>query len=182
MGGENNSGLCVEISIQLIYRNINSAAPSKPPNISQIYYTSSTSIRVHWEPIPQQYVHGQLLGYQVEYRRVEASFLNTWKTILVGPKDHATTITGLKKYGGYVFQVGAFTRKSGGTLSNASMIRTDEDGSYLNCSPISVFFFFFWGGGCCRSVFRFLFFFLFLTQVFLLRMVCLLIFKVEFVL
>ena len=93
---------------------------------------------MHWEPIPQQYVHGRLLGYQVEYRRVEAGFLNTWKTITVGANGHAATITGLKKYGAYVFQVGAFTRKGRGTLSKAYMIRTDEDGWYRNCLPIVI--------------------------------------------
>lgn len=129
------------LKFQLIYRIINFTAPSKPPNISQIYYTSSTSIRVHWEPIPQEYVHGRLLGYQVEYRRVEAGLLNTWKTITVGAKDHAAAITGLKKYGAYVFQVGAFTRKGGGTLSKAYMIRTDEDGWYLNYLLIDFVFF-----------------------------------------
>lgn len=98
---------------------------------------------MHWEPIPQEYVHGRLLGYQVEYRRVEAGLLNTWKTITVGAKDHAAAITGLKKYGAYVFQVGAFTRKGGGTLSKAYMIRTDEDGWYLNYLLIDFVFFFF---------------------------------------
>lgn len=104
---------------------------------------------MHWEPLPQQYVHGRLLGYQVEYRRVEAGYLNTWKTITVGVNDHAATITGLKKYGAYAFQVGAFTRKGRGTLSKAYMIRTDEDGWYLNCLPIVIF---------CLLLLRFLFF------------------------
>ena len=102
---------------------------------------------MHWEPIPQQYVHGRLLGYHVEYNRVEAGFLNTWKTITVGAKDHVATITGLKKYGAYAFQVGAFTRKGRGILSKALMIRTDEDGWYLCCLPI-VFVFVFQPARC----------------------------------
>lgn len=87
---------------------------------------------MHWEPLPQRFVHGRLLGYQVEYRLVEAGYLNTWKTITVGDNDHEATITNLKKYGAYAFQVGAFTRKGRGTLSKAYMIRTDEDGTCLN--------------------------------------------------
>lgn len=67
---------------------------------------------------------------------MEAGFQNTWKTITVGANDHAATFTGLKKYGAYVFQVGAFTRKGRGTLSKGYMIRTDEDGWYLNCFPV----------------------------------------------
>ena len=117
---------------------------------------------MHWEPIPQQYVHGRLLGYHVEYRRVEAGFQNTWKTITVGANDHAATITGLKKYGAYVFQVGAFTRKGRGTLSKGYMIRTDEDGWYLSCFPIV------WFGSCNLS-----FFFFFGKEGFSLRIVCL---------
>ncbi len=77
-------------------------------------------------------MHGRLLGYQVEYRRVEAGYLNTWKTITVGANDYEATITDLKKYGAYAFQVGGFTRKGRGTLSKAYMIRTDEDGTWLN--------------------------------------------------
>ncbi|XP_022795633.1 uncharacterized protein LOC111334203 [Stylophora pistillata] len=101
--------------------------PSRAPNISQIYYTSSTSIRVHWDPLPQRYVHGRLLGYRVEYRRVEPGFLNIWKTEVVGANIHHVPIYGLKKYGAYVFQVGAFTRRGEGLLSKGYMIRTDED-------------------------------------------------------
>ena len=78
---------------------------------------------------------------------MEAGFQNTWKTITVGANDHAATITGLKKYGAYVFQVGAFTRKGRGTLSKGYMIRTDEDGWYLNGFTI-VFF-----GSCNLSSF-----------------------------
>lgn len=105
-----------------------STVPSRAPNISQIYYTSSTTIQVHWEPLPQRHIHGRLLGYRVEYRRVEAGYLSKWETIVVGANDHDATITGLKKYGAYVFQVGAFTRKGIGLLSKGYMIRTDEDG------------------------------------------------------
>ena len=146
------------LKFQPIYRIINFTVPSKPPNISQIYYTSSTRIRVHWEPIPQQYVHGRLLGYHVEYRRVEAGFLNTWKTITVGAKDHVATITGLKKYGAYAFQVGAFTRKGSGTLSKALMIRTDEDGWYLICLPFVFVLFFSQQGVIVLCIVYFVFF------------------------
>ena len=69
---------------------------------------------------------------------MQAGFLNTWKTITVGANDHSATITGLKKFGAYVFQVGAFTRKGSGILSKAYMIRTDEDGWYLNCLPLVI--------------------------------------------
>ena len=120
----------VEQALTLRLNIILPTVPSRAPNvnISQIYYTSSTKIRVHWEPLPQRFAHGRLLGYRVEYRRVEAGYLNTWKTIVVGANDYDVTITGLKKYGEYVFQVGAFTRKGRGLLTKAYKIRTDEDG------------------------------------------------------
>ena len=113
----------------------NPAVPSRAPNISQIYYTSSTSIRVHWDPLPQRYVHGRLLGYRVEYRRVEPGLLNIWKTEVVAANIHDVPIYGLKKYGAYVFQVGAFTRRGEGLLSKGYMIRTDEDGKQLYSTP-----------------------------------------------
>ena len=90
---------------------------------------------MHWDPLPPRYIHGRLLGYRVEYRRVELGYLNTWKTVVVGANIYDATIYGLKKYGAYVFQVGAFTRKGEGLLSKGYMIRTDEDGKQLFSTP-----------------------------------------------
>ncbi|XP_073231551.1 neural cell adhesion molecule L1-like, partial [Porites lutea] len=101
--------------------------PSHAPNISEIFYTSSTSIRVTWEPLSPHFVQGRLLGYRVVYRQVDGENWEKWKAITTGNKEHGTSITGLKKYGAYVVQVGAFTRKGNGLLSKGYMLRTDED-------------------------------------------------------
>ena len=108
----------------------NFTVPSRTPNISEIFYTSSTSIRVNWEPLPKRYTHGRLLGYRVVYRHVEGGNHDNWKTITKEASDLGVTISGLEKYGTYVVQVGAFTRKGNGTLSKGYMLRTDEDGTY----------------------------------------------------
>lgn len=83
-----------------------------------------------WEPLSPHFVHGQLLGYQVVYRQVDGEYWEKWKAITTGNKVLGTSITGLKKYGAYVVQVGAFTRKGNGLLSKGYMLRTDEDGTY----------------------------------------------------
>ena len=61
---------------------------------------------------------------------MEGQTRENWKTITVGANDIGATITGLKKYGAYIVQVGAFTRKGDGALSKGYMLRTDEDGMY----------------------------------------------------
>ncbi|XP_068752195.1 uncharacterized protein [Montipora capricornis] len=98
--------------------------PSRAPNISEIYYTSSTSIRVEWEPLHEEYIHGLLLGYRVVYRLVETGDTHT---IVAGPDENGATMKGLKKYGEYYVQVGAFTRKGDGKLTKRCKLRTDED-------------------------------------------------------
>ena len=81
---------------------------------------------MEWEPLHEEYIHGLLLGYRVVYRRNETGY--TWNTTVVGPDENGTTMKGLKKYGAYVVQVGAFTRKGGGKLTKEFHLRTDEDG------------------------------------------------------
>lgn len=93
---------------------------------------------MNWEPLPQPFTHGRLLGYHVVYRRVEGGNQENWKTITVGANDVGVTITGLKKYGAYVVQVGASTRKGNGALSKGYMLRTDEDGTYLTPPEVTI--------------------------------------------
>ena len=83
-----------------------------------------------WEPLSRHFVLGRLLGYQVVYRQVDGEYWEKWKAITTGNKVLGTSITGLKKYGAYVVQVGAFTRKGNGQLSKGYMLRTDEDGTH----------------------------------------------------
>ena len=104
------------------------AVPSRAPNISEIYYTSSPTIRVEWDPLSQEFVHGLLLGYHVVYRRVERGYSHIWNITVVGANDTGVTMRGLKKYGTYVIQVRAFNGKGDGKLTKGYMIRTDEDG------------------------------------------------------
>lgn len=126
-----------ELSNRLIYIisktecfNFIFLVPSQAPNVSEIFNTSSTSIRVTWEPLSPHFVQGRLLGYRVVYRQVDGENWEKWKAITTGNKELGTSITGLKKYGAYVVQVGAFTRKGNGLLSKGYMLRTDEDGRY----------------------------------------------------
>ena len=83
---------------------------------------------MEWDPLPQEFVYGLLLGYHVVYRRVERGHSHIWNTTVVGANDTGVTMRGLKKYGTYVIQVRAFNGKGDGKLTKGYMIRTDEDG------------------------------------------------------
>lgn len=74
-----------------------------------------------WNPVPQGYTHGIVLGYMVLYKR-EKDYVN-----ITSPVTSAQ-LTDLKKFTMYVVKVLAFTIKGDGVISNGTHARTHEDG------------------------------------------------------
>ena len=101
--------------------------PSLPPGNVQAHNTSSTSLMVTWNPVPQQYVHGILRGYTVTYR-VENS--NSGEAHNATTRKTSMEVTGLHKYTKYMIRVLAFTVKGNGNVSAWISVSTDEDGKY----------------------------------------------------
>ena len=92
--------------------------PSRAPNglrVTSFEFTSD--LLVQWNPLPQQYVNGKLLGYTIYYRDYNIIW-STYKSINTSsPYSIQTTLTGLKSAHEYLVAVAAFTSKGGGPWS-----------------------------------------------------------------
>ena len=98
--------------------------PSAGPKITAAYNTSSTSISVHWEPIPKERIHGILLGYKIFFTAIR--FL---QRIYLTTSNNATYVeaTKLKKFSQYTIVISGYTRKGSGHPKFARS-STGEDG------------------------------------------------------
>ena len=105
--------------------------PSKPPTLAKVFNTSSTSIKVNWNPIPHDYIHGVLSGYVVLYRAMNES-QDMYKDREVGSSRSSLELTGLWKYTNYGIRVLGFTRVGWGVISPEVVVQTDEDGKFAN--------------------------------------------------
>ena len=99
--------------------------PSLPPTDIRAYNTSSTSLKVTWNPVPQGYTHGIVLGYMVLYKREKD--LNNWYINITSPVT-SVELTDLNKFALYVIKVLAFTIKGNGAMTNGTHVKTHEDG------------------------------------------------------
>lgn len=102
--------------------------PSLPPTDITAHNTSSTSLKVQWNPVPQGYTHGIVLGYMVLYKRekdLNNSYINTTSPVTF------VDLTDLNKFAMYVVKVLAFTIKGNGAMTNGTHAKTDEDGEYV---------------------------------------------------
>ena len=99
--------------------------PSLPPKDITAYNTSSTSLKVTWNPVPQGHTHGFVLGYIVLYKReknLNSSYINITSPVT------SVQLTDLDKFTMYVVKVLAFTIKGNGVMTNGTHARTHEDG------------------------------------------------------
>lgn len=104
------------------------SGPSKPPTLTIVFNTSSTSIKVNWKTIPRDYVHGVLFGFVVLYRAVHNESEDMYREREVGPNRTSLELTGLWKYTKYGIRVLGFTRVGWGAISPEVVAQTDEDG------------------------------------------------------
>ncbi|RMX41265.1 hypothetical protein pdam_00012375, partial [Pocillopora damicornis] len=98
--------------------------PSLPPTNLAAYNTSSTSLMVTWNPVPQGFTHGIVLGYMVLYKRerdVNESYSNITSVVTTAQ------LTNLDKFTMYSIKVLAFTIKGNGAMTNYTYERTHED-------------------------------------------------------
>lgn len=105
-------------------------APSKPPSTVYTFNRTSTTILVKWSPIPQNSTHGILLGYHIHFKTMNpVGFSNVVPDIQSARASSTSSlIQRLLKFTEYTIQVSGYTVKGDGPLSNAVVVRTDEDG------------------------------------------------------
>lgn len=98
--------------------------PSRAPtNLRTVNKTSPTSIRLLWDPVPQDYVHGILTGYTVRYKAIEQGtgikIKGRFDTINVPSHVSMIDIPNLETYTKYRIDMFAKTKVGGGVYSNA---------------------------------------------------------------
>ena len=103
------------------------SVPSAPPTFVQGYNTSSTSIFVNWEEVPQDDQNGVILSYTVTYRGLPGGYKQIQN--VTAPATTAT-LKGLSEYTNYSITVFASTIKGGGNKSVPIVVITDEDSKY----------------------------------------------------
>ena len=90
------------------------------------FNVSSTIIRVTWQPIPADHIHGVLSGYNVGHHRVGREKRSV-TMVTVNASSLSVDIMGLVKFSEYRIMVSGFTSKGVGNQSEITCW-TDEDG------------------------------------------------------
>ena len=103
--------------------------PSAPPNNVRGHNSSSTSILVQWNPVPEADQNGVITGYRVIYQPLPSGNI-TSKT-----ENAAATqldVTGLNEFTNYNICVLAFTVKGDGPQSCITVITAEDSKFKLN--------------------------------------------------
>ena len=98
--------------------------PSAPPSSITGDHSSSTSIVVQWNEVPQEHRNGEIQGYRVLYS--DADGLEKKKTVDVPTRE--TSLIGLNKSTTYTIKVLAFTSVGDGPASSGISVTTPEGG------------------------------------------------------
>lgn len=80
---------------------------------------------VTWNPVPQGFTHGIVLGYMVLFKRqkdINNGYTNITSLVT------SVQLKNLDKFTMYVIKVLAFTIKGNGAMTNDTHVRTHEDG------------------------------------------------------
>lgn len=101
--------------------------PSKPPEDIRCSSTSSTSIKVSWQPPPQQHMNGLLQGYTVFYESVSEEAISNGDMETRKTSSLIASLTSLRKFSNYSVQVIAYTRMGDGVISPPVFCQTEED-------------------------------------------------------
>ena len=112
--------------------NVNSSfasAPQVSPARFTGFNTSSTSIGLSWDPIPQEQVAGVLTNFYITYRQLDTAD-NTTHTLAVPITNLSFELTNLRKYTNYSLEVKGAT-KFIGIPTKPIIITTDEDSKKL---------------------------------------------------
>ena len=96
--------------------------PSTSPSNVRLSFLEETEVKVQWNPLSQQYVHGRLLGYRVYYREYTSRYyyyLHFGKSVNTSSANVTMVILrDLKEATPYEIAVAAFTSKGEGPHSN----------------------------------------------------------------
>lgn len=95
----------------------NLLVPSRGPSNLRLSNLQTGEVKVQWEPLPQQYANGRLLGYSI-YVYEYVYYANHIKTVYSNSASvHMVIVRGLKAAQRYRISVAAFTSKGVGPQS-----------------------------------------------------------------
>ena len=109
--------------------------PNEAPVILEAESTSSTSIDLKWSEATE--LHSEpLRGYVVVYKEINRKFqADIMKSVAPTPRE--AVLEDLKKFTKYTIRVYAFTSSGNGVPSEATSLRTQEDGKLVALSTNS---------------------------------------------
>ena len=113
--------LADEILILLIFL----AVPSAPPQNLTLNDTTSTSLLVKWNEVPDADKNGIIRSYTVSYRAMDSQVVDT---TTVNASTRKANLTGLIKNMTYIVRVLASTDKGDGNYSDPEVFLTNQDG------------------------------------------------------
>ena len=105
-----------------------SLAPGRAPSDITFSEVTATQFKVTWNPLPQRFHNGRLLGYRIYFRR-SAYYLNLFNTsgvVINSPNVTWALVTGLGPAQRYDVSVAAFTLKGEGPRSSLYYVTTGE--------------------------------------------------------
>ena len=98
-----------------------------PPNVTA-RNLSATELLVEWEPLPEKYLHGVLVGYCIN---ITSGKTNLTKILNIPPNATNHRIMGLEKYTRYVISIAAINDIGMGVYSDDVTVWTEEDGKVV---------------------------------------------------
>ena len=101
-----------------------SLEPSTPPANVKGDNSSSTSILIQWDEVPEKDKNGIIKGYKITYKDWRSG---VEKTLTVDAPNREVELEGLNEFTKYNISVVAFTVKGGGPPSSTITVTTDED-------------------------------------------------------
>ena len=107
--------------------------PNAPPTNVTGHNTSSKSIFVDWDDVPQPDQNGIILRYTVTYTALPNG--SPVPQVVDAPTTQAT-LTGLNEYTNYRITVFASTSKGDGNVSEPIIVITDEDSKFTRCNSM----------------------------------------------
>lgn len=106
------------------------SVPSRGPSNLRLSNVQTGEVKVQWEPLPQQYANGRILGYSIYVYEYDY-YVRYIKTVNSNsPGVHMVIVRGLKAAQRYRISVAAFTSKGVGPQSYYGYITT---GNLLIC-------------------------------------------------
>jgi len=82
---------------------------------------------VEWYSLPAKYIHGVLVGYQMNFTRDKT---NVTKVLNIRPNVTNYHVTGLERYAPYVISLAAVNEVGVGVFSHDVIAWTDEAGKF----------------------------------------------------